>query len=149
MFAVGSPPARDTGEFLNTSQDPVMLLKRHRISWRQRTRRNFGPCNQPWTVSRSQLLLLANMARKSAQPTHAEKSVRLRSIVDEYLQFLLTEEAQSTYNESWHDLVDADSRDWSSIFSSLSSSRFRFPLVFVGSTKPPSCSPSEITNSSS
>ena len=70
-------------------------------------------------LSQSQLLSLADLARRAAQPTRAEKSERLRSIVDEHLQDLLTENAQLSYAESWHELADADARSWSSIFSSF------------------------------
>ena len=70
-------------------------------------------------LSQSQLLSLADLARRAAQPTRAEKSERLRSIVDEHLQDLLTENALLSYTESWHELADADARSWSSIFSSF------------------------------
>ena len=44
-------------------------------------------------LSQSRLLLVKGMVQKAAQLTCAQKSLRLRSIVDEHLQFLLTQEA--------------------------------------------------------
>ena len=70
-------------------------------------------------LSQSQLLSVKDLVLKAAQPTRAQKSLRLRSIVDEHLQFLLTEDASVTYDELWHDLADADARTWTSIFSSF------------------------------
>ena len=70
-------------------------------------------------LSQSQLLSVKDLLVKAAQPTRAQKSLRLRTIVDEHLQFLLTEDASATYDELWHDLADADARTWTSIFSSL------------------------------
>ena len=70
-------------------------------------------------LSQSQLLSIKDLVNKAAQPTRAQKSLRLRTIVDEHLQFLLTEDASATYDELWHDLADADARTWTSIFSSL------------------------------
>jgi len=70
-------------------------------------------------LSQSQLLSIKDMVQKAAQPTRAQKSARLRAIVDEHLQHLLTEDASAMYDELWHDLADADARTWTSIFSSL------------------------------
>ena len=70
-------------------------------------------------LSQSQLLSVKDLLVKAAQPTRAQKSLRLRTIVDGHLQFLLTEDAAATYDELWHDLADADARTWSSIFSSF------------------------------
>ena len=41
-------------------------------------------------LSQSQLLSIKDLLNKAAQPTRAQKSLRLRTIVDEHLQFLLT-----------------------------------------------------------
>ena len=70
-------------------------------------------------LSQSQLLTVRDLLVKTAQPTRAQKSLRLRKIVDAHLQFLLTEDAAATYDELWHDLADADARTWTSIFSSF------------------------------
>ena len=61
-------------------------------------------------LSQSQLLSVKDMVQNAAQPTRSQKSLRLCSIVDEYLQFLLAEDASATYDELWHDLADADAR---------------------------------------
>ena len=70
-------------------------------------------------LSQSQLLSVKDVVQKAAQPTRAQKSLRLRTIVDEHLQSLLTKDASATYDELWHDLADADARTWTSIFSSF------------------------------
>ena len=70
-------------------------------------------------LSQSQLLSVKDMVQKTAQPTRAQKSQRLRAIVDEHMQHLLTEDASAMYDELWHDLADADARIWTSIFSSF------------------------------
>ena len=61
----------------------------------------------------------AEQRARAMDLTIAEKSERLRSIVDEHLQDLLTENAQLSYVESWHELADGDARSWSNIFSSF------------------------------
>ena len=61
-------------------------------------------------LSQSQLLSVKDMVQKAAQPTRAQKSLRLRSIVDEHLHFLLIEDASASYDELWHELADADAR---------------------------------------
>ena len=61
-------------------------------------------------LSQSQLLSVKDMVQKAAQPTRAQKLLRLRSIFDEHMQLLLTEDASATYDELLHDLADADAR---------------------------------------
>ena len=70
-------------------------------------------------LSQSQLLSVKDLVNKAAQPTRAQKSARLRSIVDEVLFDLLSEDTAATYSELWHDLADADARTWTSILSSV------------------------------
>ena len=75
--------------------------------------------NVPDGLSQSQLLSVKELVNKAAQPTRAQKSSRLRSIVDEVLYDLLSEDTAATYSELWHDLADADARTWTSILSSV------------------------------
>jgi len=70
-------------------------------------------------LSQSQLLSIKDLVNRAAQPTRAQKSLRLRSIVDQHLHFLLSEDTAATYDELWHELADADARTWTSILSSV------------------------------
>ena len=113
----GSLRARDGGDSLVSSQDSP------RSDDDEANRAKTGGADAILALrsaldglSQSQLLSLADLARQAAQPTRAEKSERLRSIVDEHLQDLLTENAQLSYVESWHELADGDACLWSSIF---------------------------------
>ena len=70
-------------------------------------------------LSQSQLLSVKDLVNKAAQPTRAQKSARLRAMVDEVLYPLLSEDTAATYDELWHDLAEADARTWTSILSSV------------------------------
>ena len=60
-------------------------------------------------LSQSQLLSVKDMVQKTAQPTRAQKSQRLRAIVDEHMQHLLTEDASAMYDELWGEVMPARS----------------------------------------
>ena len=83
----GSLQARDGGDSLVSSQDSP------RSDDDEANRAKTGGADAILALrsaldglSQSQLLSLADLARQAAQPTRAEKSERLRSIVDEHLQ---------------------------------------------------------------
>ena len=116
----GSHRARDDGENRDTSRDSRVSDEDTTDLVKTKSQATLPALqNAIDGLSPSQLLTVKDMVQKAAQPTRAQKSLRLRSIVDEHLQFLLTEDASATYDELWHDLADADARTWTSIFSSF------------------------------
>ena len=116
----GSPRARDDGETRDPDLDSVGSGEDATDLVKTKSHETLLALQSAIDgLSQSQLLSVKDMVQKAAQPTRAQKSLRLRSIVDEHLQFLLTEDASATYDELWHDLADADARTWTSIFSSF------------------------------